>query len=56
VDYALTPLGQSLIDPVTALAEWAQTHAGEINEARQRFDGTSSTAGAVKALLGLSRA
>jgi DNA-binding HxlR family transcriptional regulator len=56
VDYALTPLGRSLIDPVTALAEWAQAHTGEINEARQRFDGTSTTAGAMKALLGLSRA
>jgi len=38
VDYALTPLGQTLLLPVRALAEWAQRHRHEIQAARDRFD------------------
>lgn len=38
VDYALTPLGETLLEPVRALAAWAKTHRSEIQEARWRFD------------------
>jgi DNA-binding HxlR family transcriptional regulator len=38
VDYALTPLGRTLLVPVQALAAWAGEHRGEIQEARARFD------------------
>ncbi len=52
VDYELTPLGQSLIAPVAALAEWAQINFSEIENARQRFDKKSPKPGLMKALLG----
>lgn len=38
VDYALTPLGQTLLEPVNALGSWANDHRLEIQEARDRFD------------------
>lgn len=38
VDYALTPLGKTLIEPVAALAQWAQANRVEIQSARDRFD------------------
>ena len=38
VDYALTPLGATLLEPVRALAAWAQEHRPEIQSARDRFD------------------
>ncbi len=38
VDYALTPLGQSLRIPVQALGEWAFAHHDEIAHARATFD------------------
>ncbi|WP_367120019.1 winged helix-turn-helix transcriptional regulator [Sphingomonas sp.] len=38
VDYALTPLGQSLEGPVSAISNWASAHHGAIEEARRRFD------------------
>ncbi|HVR19096.1 MAG TPA: helix-turn-helix domain-containing protein [Polyangiaceae bacterium] len=38
VDYALTPLGKTLLEPVNALAAWAERHRAEIQEARRRFD------------------
>ena len=37
VDYALTPLGQTLLEPVTHLALWAQSHRAEIQGARDAF-------------------
>lgn len=39
VDYALTPLGVSLLQPLCALASWATEHRAEIEEARAEFDG-----------------
>ncbi len=39
VDYALTPLGRSLAEPVVALAEWANGHLADIAAAQERFDG-----------------
>ncbi len=38
VDYALTPLGRTLIEPVRALALWAAAHRFDIQEARARHD------------------
>lgn len=39
VEYALTPLGETLLGPVQALAEWARTNREPIQAARDRFDG-----------------
>lgn len=38
VDYALTPLGETLIDPMAALARWAETHMDEVIERRAEYD------------------
>jgi DNA-binding HxlR family transcriptional regulator len=38
VDYELTPMGHSLLEPVTALADWALNHVEEIHSAQSRFD------------------
>ena len=38
VEYALTPLGRTLLEPVCALASWASKHREEIQSARERFD------------------
>ena len=34
VEYALTPLGSSLIEPLAALRDWAEDHVGEVLAAR----------------------
>ncbi len=38
VDYALTPLGRSLHEPVNALAQWALDNVEAIHEAQAEFD------------------
>jgi DNA-binding HxlR family transcriptional regulator len=38
VDYELTALGRTLLEPVMALAQWAQEHRVAIQQARQRYD------------------
>jgi DNA-binding HxlR family transcriptional regulator len=38
VEYALTALGRTLLDPVTEIAKWAQLHRHEIQRARDGFD------------------
>ena len=38
VEYALTPLGLSLAEPVRRLAEWALDHRMAIRDARERHD------------------
>src|SRR6266513_764091 len=38
VDYELTKLGHSLLDPVSSLALWARQNRSGIAAARQRFD------------------
>lgn len=38
VDYALTPLGRTLLEPVQALAAWALAHREQMQAARDRFD------------------
>jgi DNA-binding HxlR family transcriptional regulator len=38
VDYELTRLGKTLLEPVIALAAWAEKNRFDIQEARDRFD------------------
>lgn len=38
VEYALTPLGETLLEPVMALAAWADGHRRDIEAARQAYD------------------
>lgn len=38
VDYELTKLGRSLLDPVNGLSLWARKNRAAIAEARRRFD------------------
>jgi DNA-binding HxlR family transcriptional regulator len=38
VDYELTELGRTLLIPLGILAEWAETHRGDILAARDRHD------------------
>ncbi len=38
VDYALTDLGRSLLEPVQALGDWAFAHIGEMDAARAAYD------------------
>jgi DNA-binding HxlR family transcriptional regulator len=42
VDYALTPLGRDLLDPVSALGAWAIRNQAKIAVARERFDGNTN--------------
>jgi DNA-binding HxlR family transcriptional regulator len=43
VDYELTRLGRTLLEPVSALAIWAQRHKPEIQRARAQFEQASRT-------------
>jgi DNA-binding HxlR family transcriptional regulator len=45
VDYALTRLGHSLLEPVSAIGTWARQNQPAIEAARRRFDAVSGTAG-----------
>src|SRR5215212_2567512 len=38
VEYALTPLGRTLIDLVDSIRGWAETHIEAVLEAQQSFD------------------
>jgi DNA-binding HxlR family transcriptional regulator len=40
VDYELTSLGRSLLEPVSELGSWARTNRPAIQDARRRFDAT----------------
>jgi DNA-binding HxlR family transcriptional regulator len=41
VEYELTALGHSLLVPVTALGDWAVDNQGEIQAARERYEGAA---------------
>lgn len=43
VEYALTPLGLTLCEPLNALADWSQRHMGEVHAAQQSFDASRAT-------------
>lgn len=38
VDYALTPMGQTLLATIRQLVEWADRHTEDIDAARTRYD------------------
>ncbi|TDC19770.1 transcriptional regulator [Streptomyces sp. 8K308] len=38
VDYELTPLGLSLLEPMRHLKEWAEAHMAEVDLARAEYD------------------
>ena len=42
VEYELTKVGRSLIEPITILSDWAETNVGAIARSRERFDATAS--------------
>lgn len=44
VEYRLTTLGESLLEPLGALVRWAETHYGIILAARGHFDGKADAA------------
>ena len=45
VDYELTRLGETLLEPIIALAEWAETNRTSIQSARDKFDTRIKAAG-----------
>lgn len=42
VEYWLTPLGHSLLGPITRLVAWAEEHFEAVSAARRRFDAKSA--------------
>lgn len=42
VEYTLTALGRTLVDPLSGLCRWAAAHLEEVEEARGRSVGTSA--------------
>uniref|UniRef100_B8HZ38 Transcriptional regulator, HxlR family n=1 Tax=Cyanothece sp. (strain PCC 7425 / ATCC 29141) TaxID=395961 RepID=B8HZ38_CYAP4 len=38
VDYSLTPLGESLVEPLAILGEWAYRHIPEVKAAMEQYD------------------
>jgi DNA-binding HxlR family transcriptional regulator len=38
VEYSLTDLGQSLIEPIAVLGNWAEVHVGQITAAQDAYD------------------
>ncbi|WP_205669133.1 winged helix-turn-helix transcriptional regulator [Amycolatopsis suaedae] len=40
VDYTLTELGHSLIDPIAIISDWAETHIHRIVTAQRSYDAT----------------
>ncbi|MET9265446.1 helix-turn-helix domain-containing protein [Amycolatopsis sp. NPDC004079] len=45
VEYALTPLGESLRAPLKALTEWSVLHLSEVLDAREEYDNRASQSG-----------
>jgi DNA-binding HxlR family transcriptional regulator len=42
VEYTLTPLGRTLIDPLAAIRAWAETHIEEVLAAQADYDDRAS--------------
>lgn len=40
VDYSLTPLGESLAEPLAILGEWAYRHIDDVNASIKQYDNT----------------
>src|ERR1700761_5903767 len=45
VDYALTPLGRDLLQPVSARGAWGIRNQAKIEQAREKFDGKCQASG-----------
>ena len=45
VDYALTPLGKTLMQPLSALYRWMERHLKEVQQARRESQKTRRAAG-----------
>lgn len=43
VEYSLTPLGQTLIEPIWALRDWSEQHIEEVEKARAEYDQKDKT-------------
>ena len=43
VEYSLTPLGETLVEPLTALRDWAVAHRSQVDSARNRPDELEET-------------
>lgn len=48
VDYELTALGTTLIEPMAALRHWAQDNMQAVLEARERYDAAALKKGALE--------
>lgn len=49
VEYELTRLGKTLLEPIQGLAEWADRNRTSIQDARATYDGKAKKRGAVTA-------
>lgn len=49
VEYSLTRLGRSLLEPVKVLAVWAQGHRAEVYRAREAFERAQKARGRARA-------
>jgi DNA-binding HxlR family transcriptional regulator len=47
VDYALTPMGRTLLDAAGTLIRWAHAHLDEIEAARADYDARAQRGGRV---------
>ncbi len=45
VEYSLTPLGATLVEPLAALCKWAESHLHEVETARARYARGASRSG-----------
>jgi DNA-binding HxlR family transcriptional regulator len=45
VEYRLTNLGRTLLDPINDLAEWASSNRVKIQEAREKYDQAAGSEG-----------
>jgi DNA-binding HxlR family transcriptional regulator len=50
VDYELTPLGLTLIEPIKALGQWAVSNRAQVETARAAFDGANAGSKTVEEL------
>ncbi|MBM7503407.1 winged helix-turn-helix transcriptional regulator [Agromyces aurantiacus] len=44
VEYSLTPLGRSLLEPIHAMRTWAEAHVPEVLESRERHSAAADEA------------
>jgi DNA-binding HxlR family transcriptional regulator len=45
VEYALTPLGETLVPVLAGVRDWAEAHVAEVVAARERFDARAQRSG-----------